>query len=302
VNPDLRFVKIFLSGGTGFIGSHLLRLALASGHRITALRRSPLTRPRIPLAMEPDWLEREMIEVGAEEFTGHDVLIHLATFGVSPQRGDWPTLFRVNVTETIEMCLHAAESGIRRFVICGSCAEYGKAGERYEYIPTDSPLEPISAYAASKAAATIAAMALARDRSLQLAVVRPFHLFGEGQHEGNFWSSLQRAALAGEDFSMTLGEQIRDYSPVREAASQILSAAAGTCYLPPGEPVIYNLGAGSPQTLRQFAEFWWAKWGAAGRLHFNLAYRRNEVMRYVPEVTNFEESLDWNTLVRRAAA
>ena len=55
------------------------------------------------------------------------------------------------------------------------------------FIPTDAPLEPTGPYHASKAAATMAALGLAVDRKLSLSVLRPFHVFGEGEEETRFW-------------------------------------------------------------------------------------------------------------------
>jgi nucleoside-diphosphate-sugar epimerase len=274
-------MRLFLTGGTGFIGSHFLRSALAAGHAITALRRS--SPAKIPLPEDPHWLEHTMPEVEPADLAGHDVLVHLAAVGVSPQKADWATLFRVNVTESLDLWRRAAHAGIQRFLICGSCFEYGKAGERYEFIPPDAPLEPSSGYAASKAAATMAAVALAREHGLSLTVARPFHTFGEGQHTENFWPSLRRAALAGENFPMTGGEQARDFMPVEELAAAFLRLLE--CSAPPGMPLIRNIGTGQPTTLRTFAEDWWSRWEAKGKLLPGaLPYSAHEVMRYVPLV------------------
>lgn len=272
-------MRLFLTGGTGFIGSYFLRSALAAGHAITALRRS--TGAKIPLPKDPCWLERTMPEVEPADLAGHDAFVHLAAVGVSPQQADWATLFQVNVTESLDLWRRAADAGIQRFLICGSCLEYGKAGERYEFIPSDAPLEPSSGYGASKAAATMAAVALARERWLSLMVARPFHTFGEGQHAANFWPSLRRAALAGEDFPMTGGEQVRDFMPVEELAPAFLRLLE--CPPPPGKPLIRNIGAGQPTTLRAFAEDWWSRWEAKGKLLPGaIPYPPKEIMRYVP--------------------
>ena len=56
----------------------------------------------------------------------------------------------------------------------------------------------------------MAALSLAIEKKIEVIVLRPFEVFGEGQHESLFWPSLQKAALAGEDFAMTAGEQFRD--------------------------------------------------------------------------------------------
>jgi nucleoside-diphosphate-sugar epimerase len=115
-------------------------------------------------------------------------------------------------------------------------------------------------------------------------IMRIFQVFGEGELESRFWPSLRKAAIAGEDFPMTRGEQIRDFIPVETVGGAFVGALARTD-LCAGEPKVENLGTGKPQTLRAFAEFWWKQWKAKGRLKVGmLPYRDNEVMHYVPRI------------------
>jgi nucleoside-diphosphate-sugar epimerase len=277
-------MKLFVTGGTGFIGSHFLNMAISAGHDVVALRRSPTSKSSIPLPLEPQWLDKTMVEVSRKDFEECEVMVHLAAVGVSPQRATWEELFRVNVIESLGLCMAAAEAGVRRFVICGSCFEYGRSSERYDFIPPDAPLEPMNAYGASKAAASIALLTLARERRLELALLRPFQAFGEGQHESNFWPSLRAAALEGRDFPMTPGEQVRDYQSVEEVAAAFLGAAADLP-LVAGEPLVRNVGSGDTQTLAEFAEYWWRRWNASGQLLKGaIPYRSGEIMRYVPKI------------------
>jgi nucleoside-diphosphate-sugar epimerase len=277
-------MKLFVTGGTGFIGSSFLKVALEAGHDVVAMRRCESSRPRIALPVEPRWIDRELGDVTKDDFSGCDALVHFAAVGVSPQKAAWEELFRVNVSGSLALWMRAADAGVDRLVVCGSCFEYGRSGERYEFIPPDAPLEPVSGYGASKAAATVAAIGLATERKLRMAVLRPFQAFGEGQHESNFWPALRAAALAGSDFPMTRGDQVRDYMPVADVAAVFL-AACSRQDLEPGVPVVENVGTGRPRTLRDFAGEWWARWQGAGQLLPGaIPHRAGEVMRYVPEI------------------
>ncbi len=275
-------MKLIVTGGTGFIGSHFLNHAMRAGHEVVALRRSSGSQPRIRITDTPVWLNAAMHEVKEEDFRGVDALVHLAATGVNSQQAAWSELFRVNVEESLALWITAANAGIRRFVICGSSFEYGRSAERYSSIPTDAPLEPTNAYGASKAAATMAITALTAERELQTTILRPFQPFGEGEAEERFWPSLRRAATAGNDFPMTKGEQIRDFIPVEEVAAKLLRVCERQD-LVPGKPFIENVGTGRPQSLREFAEHWWRRWGGKGSLLLGaVPYRQCEVMRYVP--------------------
>ncbi len=276
-------LKVIVTGSTGFIGQHVVRKLIASQHTVLAI-----VRPGSELKLRPQSrtivLQREMAQLSEADLAGSDALIHLAAAGVLPGNDDWSRCFESNVTDSLHVWQTAVRAGVRRFVICGSCFEYGRSAERYDFIPVTAPLEPTGAYHSSKAAATMAALGLAVDHSLETIILRPFHVFGDGEAEDRFWPALRRAALAGMDFQMSGGAQIRDFIAVEDIAEKMMHSLSEP--LKPGFPKIANLGTGIPQTLAQFANRWWVYWNAPGKLKLGaLPYRHNEVMRYVPDLT-----------------
>jgi nucleoside-diphosphate-sugar epimerase len=282
-------MKFFVTGGTGFIGGHFLRAALGAGHEVLASRR-PGSVCKIPLQVEPSWVDCDLGDLAGHaqrQFRGCNALIHFAAAGVqfgSAQETSWQEMFTVNVMQSLTVWQTAIDAGVQRLVICGSCFEYGASGLRFGSIPIIAPLEPTNAYAASKAAATMAAVALAREKKAECALLRPFHVFGEGEAATRFWPALREAAMTGRDFAMSAGEQVRDFVPVEKVAEAFLHTAVHV-RLTPGVPKIRNLGSGRAQTLLQFAQEWWRKWEAKGNLLVGeLPYRPNEVMRYVPQL------------------
>lgn len=275
-------MKILVTGGTGFIGSHFINHAVEAGHDVYALRRVG-AEARIARRQEPKWIEGELSEFCFDSCPVFDSLVHLAAQGVDQREASWETCFQFNVNESLSLWRKAIDAGVGHLVVAGSCFEYGKSGEQYEFIPTNAPLMPTGPYHASKAAATMAASALSHDAGVSVSVLRPFHVYGEGEALWRFWPTLKRAALAGEDFEMTVGEQVRDFVPVEKVADDFLWECE---YQDEGGDFrIRNLGLGRPQTLRDFAEQCWKQWGAVGKLKFgSVPYRENEVMRYVPKI------------------
>lgn len=284
-------MKVFLTGGTGFIGSHFINQAHDAGHQIVALRRSPESRPRVPLVRDPQWLDKSMSDVSPADFEGCDVVVHLAAHSANVPYDTLENCIIHNVFEPLKMIRAASEKGVRRYIVAGSCFEYGRSGERYEFIPPDAPLEPSASYPASKAAASVAFHALACELSLQLDIMRVFQVYGEGELETRFWPSLRKAALSGEDLPMSEGKQVRDFVSVNEVARQFVDAIAAQ---PPvaGMTRVSHCGSGVPMSLKDFAEREWKNFHATGTLLFgSIEVRKNEVMRFVPQITGKNQTL-----------
>lgn len=277
-------MKLFVTGATGFVGSHLVERALADGHDVVGLKRSAESKPRIRLSRQPVWLEAPMDMVEPAHLEGVDVLVHLAAEGMPPRRAEWDACYLVNVIQSAKLVQRATATGVPRVVAAGSYAEYGAAGLRFEQIPPDAALEPTEPYAASKACASVTLAGLCRNRRFILVYQRLFSVFGEGQFEENFWPALREAAESGADFPMTKGDQIRDFVPVENVVGAMLHACVRED-VEPGQPLFENVGSGQPQRLSEFAAKWWREWNAKGSLRLGaVPYREHEIMRYVPLV------------------
>jgi len=276
-------MRVFVTGGTGFIGSNFIKQALADGIQIRALKRVD-SKPCINLIQQPEWVVGDLESFPNNALNGCDALIHFAAHGVMPENATWEDCFRWNVMAALKTWLLAYNHGIKRFVICGSCFEYGTSGERFDQIPIDAPLEPTGPYHASKAAATMAARAFGVDKNAEVIILRPFHVYGEGEAPSRFWPSLRNAAIKGENFPMTSGTQVRDFIHVTEVAKAFSEALFSSDILA-GIPLIKNLGTGKPSSVVEFAKQQWELFGAKGNLQPGaIPTRPNEVMRYVPQV------------------
>ena len=276
-------MKIFLTGGTGFIGSNFIRKATDDGHSIIAIRRKKST-PKVNLISQPTWVEGDLESDFSAYLKNCDIFVHMASYGVLDKGGDLDEYLRWNVVATYNLCKQAYNSGIKKFIILGSCFEYGRAGERFDYIPTTAPLEPSTNYASSKAAASVLLYGWAVKKNVYMNIIRIFQVYGKGENNNRLWPSLRHAALNGRDFKMTKGEQIRDFILVDDVVSDIIQSLSFDKSIS-GSPKINNIGSGKPLSVHQFCSYWWKKWNAKGELIIGaLPYRKDEVMRYVPEI------------------
>jgi len=187
-------MKIFLTGGTGFIGSHFLSQVLGKDYKIKALQRTLTSKPKITLDKQPEWLQKSMAAVSIEDLADCEILVHLAAHSANFPYDSLENCIKYNVTEPLSLFLKAKEAGINKFVVAGSCFEYGTSGERYDFIPTDAPLEPTNTYSTSKAMAALAFRNFALENNVSLSLQRIFQVYGIGELEQRLWPSLKKAA------------------------------------------------------------------------------------------------------------
>ncbi len=272
-------MKIFITGGTGFIGRNFINI-VPNEIEIFATTRNK-NNSSIKLNRSVNWVHKELDCVNYKDLKGMDAVVHFASAGVSPQKASWDQLYYWNVNCTLLLLRAAAEAGVRRVLISGSFIEYGLSANQYDYIPTSAALLPTTPYASSKAAAFELAYAFCLEEKISLFYNRIFSAYGEGQFEKNLWPSLRKAAINGEDFHMSSGMQIRDFISVKDVGNTflqdlILDTANDF------KPKIKNVCSGKGTSVLEFASYWWNKWNAKGNLIPNkLLDRKDEPVRFV---------------------
>ncbi len=271
-------MRVFLTGGTGFIGTHVISQLLEAGHEVVALRR-PGSSPRLPLASAPEWIDGALNDNHRVALSRCDVLMHLASHTPNPPYAELGECLYWNVTAALALAEQALEVGIKDYVIAGSCFEYGHAAYHTELLAPDTPLEPSLSYPTSKAAASVAFTGWAREKGLRLKLIRIFQTYGPGEGEKRLWPALCRAAETGEDFNMTKGEQLRDFIRVEDVARCFVQSLP-LDNVENGVPLITHAATGKPQSLLDFSTVIWHDHRASGTLVVGaLPYRHNEMMR-----------------------
>jgi nucleoside-diphosphate-sugar epimerase len=278
-------MKLFVTGATGFIGQNFIKKAIESNHQVYALTRNNLIPSTSETNLNLDWIIGELDGDYEDIFKECDVLIHLASHGVSPQPGNWYDCIDVNVKKSTQLIHNAINSGINNFLVSGTFAEYGKYGEKYEYIPTNSLLKPKGPYASSKAMFYEICHQISKEKNIKIIYARLFSVYGEGQNENNLWPSLKKAAENNLDFKLTKGEQIRDFISVDSVCLNFLKIIRKFNNIKSGNQKVINIGSGVPKTVSEFSNYWWNKFESKGNLIIGaLPYRKNEMMRCVPEI------------------
>ena len=289
--------RILITGATGFIGRRLVQRMAKAGAQIyagIAPDEEPERIAELPGQVHHVTFDLRDAEAvcGAVSEAAPQVVFHLAAVGVTDPRTDPHLALAVNVGGTLRLLealrAHPSEpDGIRRVVLVGTCYEYG-ARETVE------GLDPFNTYAASKVAAWAFGRVYWRAHSLPIVTVRPFQVYGPGQPACTLVPSAIRAALAGEDFPMTPGEQKRDFVYVDDVVSGLLVTAR----VPGIEGCSLDLGTGRVHTLRHVVEHIWTMTGARGQmLPGALPYRPGDVMYLAADADRTASLTGWRARV-----
>ena len=277
-------MRLFITGGTGFIGSHFIDLAIKEGHEIFALRRDKFKEKNSNSKV--NWLKKDFLEINSNDLKNIDVLFNLASAGVSPKKASIKELTEINILGSINLMQSAIKANVKRTVFIGTCHEYGLSADKYQMIPINAPLDPINNYARSKVAGFYMLEAVCETNKTEFIYPRIFSAYGIGQNDMNFWPALRKAALSGSDFKMTLGRQIRDFIPVEKVASHLINCCYRTDVIK-SIPLIFNIGSGSPVSIYEFAKTQWDSFNAKGRLiRGGIPERRNEPNSFIPDLSN----------------
>ena len=241
---------VFVTGATGFLGTHLVRALTVAGAEVHALRR----RPEVGTRLHTDnvhWHTGDLLDVDSLEKALQnarpDVVFHLAASGTTIEENDTEKVFRTNVGGTLNLWRALSDQPCR-IVHTGSCGEYGQVrGQSTE----DQLCTPTWFYPATKNASVVLLSTLSRESGREVVTLRPFGPYGPADNPSRIVPQVIRSLLRDEPVRVTLGEQLRDYAFVDDQVDAFLLAATAEL---PGPGRIYNVGSGQVITLRHLIE------------------------------------------------
>jgi len=248
--------QILVTGGGGFIGSHLATALVKQGHRVRVL--DNFTSGRLSnlaaISTEIELIEADIrdCERVADATAGCEVVFHQAALASVPQSIADPLANNdVNVTGTLNVLLAARDQGARRVIFASSSAVYGPTGNDS---PTreDRPATPISPYATAKLATEGYARNFHDAYGLETVGLRYFNVFGPRQDPNSQYAAaipnLVMALLRGEPpVIFGDGEQSRDFVYVANVVRANLLAMRS----PDAPGNVYNIACGQRITLNR---------------------------------------------------
>lgn len=232
-------MKIFITGGTGFIGTPLVEELTRRGHAVLLLVPPSETKKETKKKSGIRIVEGKLADCAVWEKAVRrfkpDAAIHLAWEGIPDYGAHMSTK---NVVQSLPLVDMLARAGCKKFLGIGTCWEYGK-GARGKLKET-APLDIEHVFPAAKTALHMLGREVARSRSMQFFWARPFFVYGPGQKSASLIPSVIASLKQGERPALNNPHAGQDFVYVTDVAR----AVADILEKSKKDYAVYNIGSG----------------------------------------------------------
>lgn len=321
-------MRVLVTGGAGFIGSHVVDALRTAGHEPVVLD----TAPADP-GIRGDVRDAETV---ARALRGVDAVCHQAAMvGLGKGVADAPAYVGVNDLGTAVLLAEAARAGVRRLVLAGSMVVYGEGryvcarhgvvrpgprsprdldAGRFEppcphcgaalepgLVDEDAPADPRNVYATTKLAQEHLAAAWARSTGGRVISLRYHNVYGDGMPRDTPYAgvaSFFRSALERGEPPRVFedGAQRRDFVHVVDVAAANVAALEALDERPEGTSRAYNTGSGEPHTVGEMARALAAAFGGPEPV-VTGEYRLGDVRHITASSERLRRELGWKPTV-----
>lgn len=283
-------MKYFLTGATGFIGSHVLDLLVKQHSTAAYLIRESSDAWRIKyidenaLDIKGDLSDTSTFEKAFKDFAP-DVVMHLGWEGVENAHRNDPTQ-KNNIETTMNLLKLSHEAGVQHFVGLGSQAEYGPCED---VIDEEQETNPVCEYGKAKLEAFEKAKTFCEEHNMRFAWLRLFSSYGPKDNPNWLISFLILSLLDGKEPELTPCEQEWDYVYVKDVARAIVATAQKEA-----AEGVFNLGSGKAKPLSEIVTM------VRDLIDPNLPlgigkkdYREDQVMHLEADITKLSKATSW---------
>jgi UDP-glucose 4-epimerase len=287
----LASARVAVTGGSGFLGAHLLRRLLSLGseccvfiregdsvRRLSGLSPQPETRcfaqPASLAKIVAEWKPDIVFHLGA-------ILSHQRTMEAFRTTLEW------NLLSTLRLYEALCQTTLSRLVQIGSCEEYGRQAAPFQEAIALSPMSP---YSASKAAASCYARMFHNCFGLPAVVLRPSVIYGPAQDAVMLIPEVITRLLQNSVVEVTEGKQTRDFLYVDDAVDALIQAAV----IPGVAGEMFNIGSGESFPVRRCVELIGELIGNPELIQYGARpYSPYEIWDYAPDISRACQCLGW---------
>ena len=285
--------SLLVTGAGGFVGAATVRAALAAGHRVTALVRTPgparLAGLSGDLAIRAADLSDSNAVSAVLDAARPEIVIHTAWEGVSGTSRAGDIQFD-NIRTTLALADAAIAAGAHKFVGFGSQAEYGRLDRR----TTEQDLpQPNLLYGAAKLAANHLVRQRCDAAGIDFAWLRLYAVYGPGDNPNWLIPAVAASLARGIAPRCTAGTQLWDYLHIDDAAAATLAVA-----LTERATGVFNLSSGAPVAVRAIVEHLRDLLAPGLALRFGeVPFGPAQIMHLEGDPTRLSEATGWQPAI-----
>jgi UDP-glucose 4-epimerase len=287
-----RLMHAIVTGGLGFIGSHLVRRLLADGHRVTVIDNgSTGRRSNLPGHPQLYVIEQDVVSGWQLWPTQVDWIFHLAALADIVPSIEQPAAYhRANVDGTVAVLEYARAAGCQRFLYAASSSCYGLATTFPT--PEDAPLSPQYPYALTKRVGEQYVQHWGQVYGLPTVSLRLFNVYGPRQRTSGTYGAVLGVFLAqkraGQPFTVVGdGTQTRDFTHVSDVVDAFVTAAQSEV------TGVFNVGSGQTVSVNALVAMLEGP-------HVSIPKRPGEPDCTFADIRTIRHALGWTPLVSMA--
>jgi UDP-glucose 4-epimerase len=245
--------RVLITGGSGFIGANLARRALTDGHEVHLILRPGHRTWRVhDIARQVHAHDVDLVNAAdvraAVARVRPDWVFHLAAHGAYATQTEMKTMVETNLMGCVSLLDACVSTGVAAFVNAGSSSEYGYK----DHAPDEQEcLDPNSAYAVTKAAATHYARLIARTLDFNAVTLRLWSIYGPYEEPTRLIPTLLVHALNGRWPPLVSPDTARDFVFIDDAVDALLQVAASPSL---ARGSVHNVCTGVQSTLRDVVD------------------------------------------------
>ncbi len=296
--PNFCGQRVLVTGGNGFIGSHLTEKLVSLGAHVTVIDRGDHYQSKSLAAVfdRIEYLRHDLMSIDFDHLatTGFHTVFHFAGSATVPGSVDNPWEdFQMNLMVSLRLMesLRVRQRQSTALILVSSAAVYGDTTTAP--IGEDTPTEPISPYGVSKLAMDRYAEVFARLYGLRIGVLRPFAVYGPRLQKQVIYDFMRKLKCNPRRLDAHgNGTQLRDFCYV----SDVVDAAVAIATHAPLKGEVYNIASGVGISIGEVLELLSERLGVQPVIHWSGTVRPGEPQKWIADITRIR-SLGWEPQV-----
>lgn len=280
--------KILVVGGTGFIGSAIIRYANQMGWEVDSLG---LTTPRGSTQISGvNYLQADLTNVETLKFLSEKAYQYVVNAGGYVNHNNFSNgggaVLEAHFQGVINLVYSINKNNLIRFIQIGSSDEYGNNPAPQHELVRESPISP---YSLGKVSATHMLQMLNRQENLPAVTLRLFLCFGPGQNINRFMPHLIKKCLLNEEIAISPGDQLRDYCFIDDIVEAIFCAMTNDN----ANGKVLNIASGKPISIKNVVKKVIDIIGSGNPNFGAVPYRPGESMELFADISLARKYLSW---------